>query len=169
MKVMKPTRLSQITFSDRGCLLCHTSKTPKTFLLRVLKPYLLRRYASNTTSSIFVWVSGDVIYLSRGCKLKPRTDEQFFLDKFSLTILICSYVRGKIDKFSLTRSLVLKLVMTAFKPGELFVFGRVYNRPGKIERDMRSTPMSTYCKILFITFFLNSFIYLKFIAQSIVM
>ena len=38
--------------------------------------------------------------------LKPRTDEQFFLDKFSLTRFYCSCVRGKIDKFSLTRSLV---------------------------------------------------------------
>ena len=35
---------------------------------------------------------------------KPRTDEQFFLERFSLTSFYC--VRLKIDKFSLTRSLV---------------------------------------------------------------
>ena len=38
--------------------------------------------------------------------LKPHTDEQVFLDKFSLTSFICSCVREKIDNFSLTRSLV---------------------------------------------------------------
>ena len=31
--------------------------------------------------------------------------------------------------------------MTAFKLGKLFVFGRVYNRPGKIVKKMRSTPV----------------------------
>ena len=40
---------------------------------------------------------------------------------FSLTSFICSCVRLKIDKFSLTRSLVEKLVMSAFQPGNLFV------------------------------------------------
>ena len=39
-------------------------------------------------------------------RVKPRTDEQFFLEKFSLTRFYCSCVRGKIDKFSLTRSVV---------------------------------------------------------------
>ena len=38
--------------------------------------------------------------------LKPHTDEQVFLDKFSLTSFICSCVREKIDNFSSTRSLV---------------------------------------------------------------
>ena len=44
--------------------------------------------------------------------LKPHTDEQFFLDK--LYFLVCT---AKIDKFSLTRTLVEKLVMPAFQPG----------------------------------------------------
>ena len=39
-------------------------------------------------------------------RIKPRTDEHVFLDKFSLTSFICWCVREKIDKFSLTRSLV---------------------------------------------------------------
>ena len=58
--------------------------------------------------------------------------------------------------------------MTAFKPGKLFVFGRVYGQPGKIDKEMRSTPMCTYCKMLFITLFkIYSFI-LKFIARSMI-
>ena len=78
-----------------------------------------------------------------------------------LLLLVC--VREKIDKFSLTRSLVSKLVMTAFKPGKLFVFGREYNRPGKIDKEMRSTPMCTYCKLDLVYFFILKFIlfYLK--------
>ncbi len=57
--------------------------------------------------------------------LKPRTDGQVFLDKFSLTSFICSCVRQKIDKFSLTRSLVQKLVMPAFQQGNLLVCAAV--------------------------------------------
>ena len=52
--------------------------------------------------------------------LSPRTDNQYLLDKFSLTSCYCSCVRGKIDKFSLTRSLVEKLETTAFAYGHVY-------------------------------------------------
>ena len=41
--------------------------------------------------------------------LKPRTDGQIFLDKFSLSNFICSCVREKIDKFSLIKGPCLKV------------------------------------------------------------
>jgi hypothetical protein len=47
------------------------------------------------------------------CPLKPRTDEQVFFTTFYL--LVCT---GKIDNFSLPKSLVPKLVMLSFGRGK---------------------------------------------------
>ena len=49
-----------------------------------------------------------------------RTDEQLLLPSY-----ICSCVRQKFNNISLTRSLVQKLVMSAFQQGKFFVSAAV--------------------------------------------
>ena len=51
--------------------------------------------------------------------------------------------------------------MTAFKPVKVFLFGRVYGRPEKIDKEMRNVPMCMYCKNFLLLNFKNLLIYLK--------
>ena len=77
----------------------------------------------------FLWISvlNDVIsflYLALAsdvtiCKAGYRVSEgNFFLDKFSLTSFVRSWVQQKIDNISLPRSFAPKLVMPAFGQGK---------------------------------------------------
>ena len=68
----------------------------------------------------------------------PRTDEQVFLDRFSLTSFICSCVREKIDNFSLTiREPGLKASRTNFSTRKL---ARVYVQQGTLDKGIAGLP-----------------------------
>ena len=80
--------------------------------------------------------------------VKPRTDEQLFLEKVLLLVRTQKNWQVFLDK---EPGLIAS--HDSFKPGKLFLFGRVNNQPGKIDKEMRRTPMCTYWNILYITLF----------------
>ena len=68
--------------------------------------------------------------------LKPRTDKQFFLDK--LLLLVCTLKNRQVF---LDKEPGLKASHGSFQLVKVFVFGRVYGRPGKTDKEMRNVPM----------------------------
>ena len=81
----------------------------------------------------------------------PNTLPSFPVDKFSLksfpltSRFICSCVQHKLTSFSLTRSIVQKLVMPAFEQGKLFVHVRPARKTLSIQANVRTSSSRKTC------------------------
>ena len=104
-----------------SCILPESCK----FALICEKVFLFFVNAHGSKRTVILKVFTTKETLSENLKPKPRTDEQFFHDNFSLTSFICSCVRLKIDKFSFTRSLGNLFVCTAVKEKWFVVHTRI--------------------------------------------